>query len=72
MAVIGVADDRWGQRVVAVVVRSAGGTVDEEGLKEWVRARLRTSKTPDEVRFSEELPRTDTGKLLRRHLVEQS
>jgi acyl-CoA synthetase (AMP-forming)/AMP-acid ligase II len=69
VAVIGVADDEWGQRLVAVVVRRAGATVDEQALRAFVRDRLRSSKTPDEVRFRDELPRTDTGKLLRRQLV---
>jgi acyl-coenzyme A synthetase/AMP-(fatty) acid ligase len=34
-----------------------------------VRSRLRSSKTPDLVTFRPELPRTDTGKLLRRNLL---
>ena len=72
VAVVGVPDDEWGQRLVAVVVRRPGATVDGEGLKAHVRARLRSSKTPDEVRFRDELPRTDTGKLLRRELVAEA
>ena len=72
VAVIGVADEEWGQRLVAVVVRRPEATVDEEGLRAFVRERLRSSKTPDEVRFRDELPRTDTGKLLRRQLVDEA
>ena len=72
VAVIGVADDEWGQRLVAVVVRRPGATVDEESLRTFVRERLRSSKTPDEIRFRDELPRTDTGKLLRRQLVSEA
>jgi len=72
VAVVGVADDRWGQRLVAVVVRRGGSTLGESDLQDWVRDRLRSSKTPDEIRFRDELPRTDTGKLLRRHLVEDA
>lgn len=70
VAVVGAPDDEWGQRLVAVVVRRPGGTVDGGRLKAYVRDRLRSSKTPDEVRFCDELPRTDTGKLLRRLLIE--
>ena len=72
VAVIGVADDEWGQRLVAVVVRRPGSTVDEATLRTFVRERLRSSKTPDEIHFRDELPRTDTGKVLRRQLVDEA
>jgi acyl-CoA synthetase (AMP-forming)/AMP-acid ligase II len=64
-AVIGVPDPEWGQRLVAVVV--GGGDAAE--IRQWVKDRLRSSKTPDEIVFRAELPRTDTGKLLRRVLL---
>ncbi|MFW0793915.1 AMP-binding protein [Gordonia sp. CPCC 205515] len=64
-AVIGVPDPDWGQRLVAVIV----GEGDPEELRSWVRDRLRSSKTPDAVHFVGELPRTETGKLLRRNLI---
>ena len=67
-AVVGVQDDEWGQRIVAHVVTYAGKTLQESEVKEWVRAALRSSKTPDDVLFRDELPRTDTGKLMRRLL----
>jgi acyl-CoA synthetase (AMP-forming)/AMP-acid ligase II len=68
-AVLGVPDDEWGQRVAAVVVAVDGVVVDADELRDWVRSRLRSSKTPDVVSFRAELPRTDTGKLLRRELL---
>lgn len=64
-AVIGVPDEEWGQRIVAFVV----GEGEPDALRGWVRERLRTSKTPDTIVFRAGLPRTDTGKLLRRVLV---
>ncbi|MGW8654781.1 class I adenylate-forming enzyme family protein, partial [Nocardia salmonicida] len=64
-AVVGVPDPEWGQRLVAVVV----GVGDEARIKQWVKERLRSSKTPDVIVFRTELPKTDTGKLLRRNLV---
>jgi acyl-CoA synthetase (AMP-forming)/AMP-acid ligase II len=70
VVVVGVPDDEWGQRLAAVVVRSPDGAdLTDAELKDWVRARLRSSKTPDQIEFRTELPRTDTGKLLRRVLV---
>ncbi|MFZ2174928.1 MAG: class I adenylate-forming enzyme family protein [Rhodococcus sp. (in: high G+C Gram-positive bacteria)] len=64
-AVIGVPDAEWGQRIVAVLV----GNVDPAEITQWVKERLRSSKTPDTVVFRTELPKTETGKLLRRKLV---
>lgn len=64
-AVIGAPDPEWGQRIVAVLV----GDADPAEITEWVRSRLRSSKTPDTVVFRDELPKTETGKLLRRTLL---
>jgi acyl-CoA synthetase (AMP-forming)/AMP-acid ligase II len=64
-AVIGVSDPEWGQRIVAVVV----GEGDPAEVRQWVRDRLRSSKTPDTIVFRAELPKTETGKLLRRTLL---
>lgn len=69
--VIGRPDDEWGQRIVAVVVVREGESVTAEQLRERVRDRLRSAKTPDEVVFRKELPHTDTGKLLRRIVVQE-
>jgi acyl-CoA synthetase (AMP-forming)/AMP-acid ligase II len=68
-AVVGIEDDEWGQRLVAVIVRRDGSAVEEDVLKQHVRRLLRGSRTPDEIVFRAELPRTATGKLLRREII---
>jgi acyl-CoA synthetase (AMP-forming)/AMP-acid ligase II len=69
VAVIGLPDDEWGTRIVAVVVAEPGSGLDGDMVREYARARLRGSRTPDLVVFRAELPHTPTGKLLRRDLV---
>jgi long-chain acyl-CoA synthetase len=68
VAVYGVADERWGQRVVATVV----GRASASDLDAWARERLAPPKRPKEYRFAEALPRTLTGKVLRRELAGES
>lgn len=66
--VVGVPDVEWGERIEAFVVAAPGQTPDERDLREWVRARLRSTRTPERVHLRESLPATETGKLLRREL----
>jgi len=67
VAVLGLPDNEWGEKVAAVVVaKDAPPAADE--LAAWVKARLRSSKTPEVWAFREALPYNDTGKLLRRQL----
>jgi acyl-CoA synthetase (AMP-forming)/AMP-acid ligase II len=67
--VVGVPDEAWGQRIQAVVVPRIGVEVDVEQLRAAVRHTLRGSKTPDRITCWPELPRTATGKLVRRDIV---
>jgi acyl-CoA synthetase (AMP-forming)/AMP-acid ligase II len=69
-AVIGVEDEKFGQRLKAFVVARDGSGLDEETVKEYVKHNLARYKVPREVVFVEELPRNATGKVLKRELHE--
>ena len=68
--VVGVPDEEWGQRIEAVVVLREGVLIDSDALRAQVRGTLRGSKTPERITRWPELPRTPTGKLIRRDIVE--
>jgi fatty-acyl-CoA synthase len=68
VAVIGVADDQFGQRLAAYVVLEEGISLSEAELGAHVKANLASYKTPREVEFLDELPRNATGKVLKREL----
>jgi O-succinylbenzoic acid--CoA ligase len=67
-AVHGAPDSEWGQRVVATVVLRAGKTATDDDLRGYCRVRLAGYKVPRVVHFAPELPKTVSGKLLRRSL----
>jgi acyl-CoA synthetase (AMP-forming)/AMP-acid ligase II len=62
-------DPEWGEAVVASVVPADGLTVSPEELRAHCAARLAGFKVPKRFEFVAALPRTETGKLLRRELV---
>jgi acyl-CoA synthetase (AMP-forming)/AMP-acid ligase II len=71
VAVIGVEDEQFGQRLKAFVVRCRGSSVGDDELKDYVRANLARYKVPREIVFLDELPRNATGKVLKRELAER-
>jgi fatty-acyl-CoA synthase len=68
-AVVGVQDERFGQALVAHVVRRDGAQVDAVALREHVKRSLANYKVPREVVFHDALPRNETGKVLKRKLA---
>jgi fatty-acyl-CoA synthase len=69
-AVVGVEDEKFGQRLRAFVVCSGGGSVSEDELKSYVKENLASYKVPRDIVFMDELPRNATGKILKRELAE--
>ncbi|MCP9954002.1 hypothetical protein LUX33_40000 [Actinomadura madurae] len=62
-SVVGVDDDRFGQRLAAYVVRAADADLTEDDVRAYVKKRLARFKVPRDVSFVRELPRTSTGKV---------
>ena len=67
-AVFGVDDEKFGQRLKAVVVTKGGKQISEDEVKKYVKSNLAGYKVPRDVEFIDELPRTSTGKVLKREL----
>jgi acyl-CoA synthetase (AMP-forming)/AMP-acid ligase II len=70
-AVIGIPDDRWGERVHAVVVLQQGSVASESELREHVRSLIAGYKTPRTFEFVDSLPMSGAGKILKRELRQQ-
>jgi len=69
VAVIGVDDEQFGQRLKAFVVLRDGGELSEEDVKGYVKSNLARYKVPRDVEFLDSLPRNATGKVLKRELA---
>jgi acyl-CoA synthetase (AMP-forming)/AMP-acid ligase II len=69
VAVVGVPDEEWGQRLKAVVALNEEATVTEDELKGYVKENLAAFKVPREIVFVDALPRNATGKVLKRELA---
>ncbi|MEV1294567.1 long-chain-fatty-acid--CoA ligase [Pseudonocardia sp. NPDC049635] len=70
-AVVGVPDDTYGERVHAVVVLHPGRSVDGAELREFVKTRIAGYKAPRSVSFTDALPLSAAGKVLKRDLRAQ-
>jgi acyl-CoA synthetase (AMP-forming)/AMP-acid ligase II len=68
VAVVGVPDDEFGQRLAAFVVTRGSGKISAEEVRDYVKSRLARHKVPREVTFLDALPRNATGKIVRREL----
>jgi acyl-CoA synthetase (AMP-forming)/AMP-acid ligase II len=68
VAVVGVDDEEFGQRLKAVIVRRADAELTADAVKDYVKQHLARYKVPREVEFVDGLPRNATGKVLKREL----
>jgi fatty-acyl-CoA synthase len=68
VAVLGVDDEQFGQRLKAIVVTREGADLTRDEVRRYVKANLAGYKVPRDVEFIDELPRTSTGKVLKREL----
>jgi acyl-CoA synthetase (AMP-forming)/AMP-acid ligase II len=73
VAVVGLPDEKWGERVHAVIVLHPGASADEAEILDWCRSRIAGYKRPRSVSFvaDADLPRTATGKILHRLVRER-
>ena len=68
-AVVGRPDDKWGESLVAFVSLTRQGAADRETLDAYCRERLASYKIPKDWRFVDKLPRSATGKILKKELM---
>lgn len=68
-AVVGAPDEKWGERVVAFVVRASGAELTEAEIIAHCRAHIAGYKVPKQVEFVDSLPMTASGKVMKRQLA---
>jgi len=68
VAVFGIPSDEWGESVHAVVVVADGASLTEADVVAFAREKIASYKVPRSVSFVDELPRTGSGKILKREL----
>ncbi len=71
VAVVGMPDDTWGERVVACVVARGGKTCDGAALRAFAKERLASYKVPKDVIAMDDLPRNAVGKVIKPELVKR-
>jgi long-chain acyl-CoA synthetase len=70
-AVFGIPDEQWGEAVKAVIVLKPGYSISEQGIKEYCAVKLAGFKRPNAIEFVKELPKTASGKIMKRMLRDE-
>ncbi|MBT4614898.1 MAG: acyl--CoA ligase [Gammaproteobacteria bacterium] len=65
-AAVGIPSEEWGEVVALTVVVATGQSITEDEIRSHIREHLRSSRVPEAIHFTSELPYNETGKLLRR------
>lgn len=68
VAVVGIDDPKWGEKVKGFVVRTHESSVSEEEIRSFAEGYIAKYKVPKEIEFVSELPKGSTGKILKREL----
>jgi len=71
VGVIGTPDEKWGEAVKAIVVLAEGQELAADELITWAAERIARFKVPRQIEFTDAIPRTPTGKILKRVLRDQ-
>ncbi|MGH9315505.1 MAG: AMP-binding enzyme, partial [Thermoanaerobaculia bacterium] len=71
VGVVGLPDEMWGERVVAVVVRAPGAALTAADVAAFAEGKLARYKIPRQIEFVDALPRNAQGKILKRVLRDQ-
>jgi fatty-acyl-CoA synthase len=64
-AVVGLPDDKWGERIVAVLQPRKGSRIDPQAIAAFVKQRIGSVKTPKQIEVWDDLPRSKVGKVLK-------
>jgi len=67
-AVVGMPDDKWGERVTAVLQLRAGAAVEPAEIESFVKQRIGSVKAPKQIEIWTDLPRSKVGKVLKREI----
>jgi fatty-acyl-CoA synthase len=71
VAVVGMPDEHWGEKVAAFVVAEPGSEISEESIKDYCEDKMATQKIPEVIRFREDIPRSPQGKILKKNLRQE-
>jgi len=72
VAVIGIPDDKWGERLKAFIVLAPDAELDAEGISEFCDGRISSMKIPKDIAFIDVLPRNASGKVLKTDLRQRA